>query len=109
MTADAKTAMSRGATSLAELEQLLNAVRDQAPAAMDEALMTVQSRHTVHAAINIQLQGALGYLRIGCTDDAVEWIKRALDIHTRWAVPACPLELRRLAAIASSTRVKPQT
>ena len=73
--------------NLAALEQLLTAARDLAPEAMDEALMIVQSRHTVHAATNMWLQSALASIRIGRPQDAVGYIQRAVDIQTRWAVP----------------------
>jgi hypothetical protein len=55
--------MSTDPKNLAALEELLAAVRDRAPEAIDEALKIVQSRHTVHAAINVELQAALGWLR----------------------------------------------
>jgi hypothetical protein len=71
--------------NLDSLEQLLTAARDRAPEVMDEALMIVQSRYTVHAATNMQLQAALGSIRIGRPQDAVEYIRRAIGIEERWA------------------------
>jgi hypothetical protein len=74
-------------TNLAALEQLLEDVHDEHPAitALSEAVTICQTRHAVHAGVNLQLQGALASIRAGRPEDAVAYIERALDIQARWA------------------------
>jgi hypothetical protein len=49
-----------------------------------EALAICQSEFAVHAATNLQLQAALASIRDRRPEDAVECIKIALDIESRW-------------------------
>ena len=77
--------------NLATLEELLSAVhvltlRDYPALAqvMVEAATICQTRHAVHAGISLQLQAALTSIRQGRPEDAIEYIKRAIDIEARW-------------------------
>jgi hypothetical protein len=79
------------APNLDVLEGILSALRDQAksdyPAlvlVMIEAVKICQSRHGVHAGVNLQLQAALTSIREERPDDAMRYIQIALDIEEHW-------------------------
>jgi len=72
--------------NLPALKRLLTEARDQAPEAMGEALAILQSAHTVHAGVNLQLQAALASIRAGRPEDATRYIEIALGIQARWAL-----------------------
>jgi len=79
-----------GIPNMTTLEQLLSDVRDRAgidptiAEAMIEAAKLCQTARTVHAGINMQLQGALASLRAGVPDDAAQFIECAVGIQDHW-------------------------
>jgi hypothetical protein len=78
------------APSVAALEELLSSVRDQTKnealaQVMSEAIMICKTRHTAHGGISLQLQAALASIRAGRSDEAIRYIRIALDIEARWS------------------------
>jgi hypothetical protein len=76
------------APNLATLENILSAVRQsQYPGlaeVMTEAVTICQSRHGVHAGVNLHLRAALTSISAGWSDEATRFIEIALDIEDRW-------------------------
>jgi hypothetical protein len=79
--------MSTTDTNMAALEQLLNRAQSEHPAitALSEAVTICQTRHAVHAGVNLQLQAARASILLAQPDEAMEFIERAIDIQAQWA------------------------